>query len=79
MIINAVTPRAGTSKPPREFEFGYSPRQKKSVTDPTLITPPQSNRDKAQRSVQSSKNQFQNTLMEAASTQKKTDKAILSA
>ena len=42
-IQNAVTPRAGTNMPQREF--GHSPGQKNPVADPRLITPLQSDRD----------------------------------
>ena len=57
MIRNAVTPRAGTSMPQREF--GHSPGQKKPVTDASLITPLQSDRDWFEMgSVQSPANQL---------------------
>ncbi len=51
-----ITPRAGTSMPPQEIE--QSAVQKKSVPDRKLITPPLPNREVAQKSVQSHKNQF---------------------
>ena len=56
-IQSAVTPRAGTSMPQREF--GHSPGQKKPVADARLITPLQSDRDWFEMgNVQGSKNQL---------------------
>ena len=67
MIRNAVTPRAGTSMPQREF--GHSPGQKNPVADPNLITPLQSDRDDwFVGSVQSPADQFLSGITQQPST-----------
>ena len=53
-IKNAVTPRAEISKPQREIEQSLEP--KRPITDIPSIISRESNRDKAKRSVESSKN-----------------------